>query len=342
VNEISFGTVSKFFFIGGGQSLLEAARYLNRKSKKLFIFTSPRHYDANILFDGQRIPLKKALNILGLECKVLTTFDPRSNDFDEFDAESIMMTPSAEWIFTQAAIDRFSERVVNIHGSCLPEMKGGGGVSWNILTGVSDGGATIHMVDSGIDTGDILLQKKYKFPANLSSLIEYIEFAEKGNSEALILFLERVMRGDVFHRIAQRPDSGSYWPRLKTEIHGFIDWNWSADEISRFVMAFGRPYGGAKTSIAGKHVAILQSGTVFGEYNFHPFQYGLVYRVATNEIYVAVKGGSLVIREITDLSGEKINLPKLIGHRFYTPLEKLREALERRIVFNPSSTRGQQ
>ena len=41
-------------------------------------------------------------------------------------------------------------------------------------------------------------------------------------------------------------------PRLDTQIHGFIDWNWTAKHIVDFINAFGSPYQGATTFIKKK------------------------------------------------------------------------------------------
>lgn len=247
-----------------------------------------------------------------------------------------MMTPSSEWIFSQKSIDRFLGRVINIHGSYLPEMKGGGGVSWNAMMGSKDGGVTIHMVDSGIDTGDILFQKRYEFPLTPKTLDEYTFLAETENAKAITAFLSGVMSGSAFDRVSQELNAGSYWPRLKTEIHGYINWSWSAEEIHKFVMAFGSPYSGAKTFLSSTQVNFLKSSFCDAEKSFHPFQYGIIYRVMNGNIFVAAKGGTLIIHEVNRSDGEVVNLNKLLGHRFTTPEERLTDALGTRVIFNPN------
>lgn len=333
MKKISFGNIKNFYFIGGGQVLLDAVEFIKNKADKIFVFTSERHYSSNVNFNGDVIKFNEALRLIGINCVLLSEFNPNSSYFNEFDSESIMITPSSEWIFKQDAIDRFFGKVVNIHGSYLPEMKGGGGVSWNALMGTENGGVTIHMVDSGIDTGDILIQWKYDFPSSLTSLEEYANLVEIENAKAIKIFLDRVINGFSFERIPQNIDGGSYWPRLKTEIHGYINWSWSAEEIHRFIVAFGRPYSGAKTFISSNEFNIGKSSFCVDEKSYHPFQYGIVYRVVSNDIYVAAKNGSLIIHNICRSDGEKVNPKKLIGHRFITPLEKLTRAMCERVFF---------
>jgi methionyl-tRNA formyltransferase len=340
MKNISFGTIKKFFFIGGGQSLFEAARHLKISTENIFVFTSERHYGSKVNFHGQEIQFFEALKLIGVNCTLLQKFDSNSHYFDEFDSASIMITPSSEWIFRQSDIDRFGGRVVNIHGSFLPEMKGGGGVSWNAMMGSKHGGVTIHMVDVGIDTGDILFQKKYNFPDNIFSLEDYTNLAELENAKAITSFLDGVMKGVMFERISQDLNGGSYWPRLKTEIHGYINWSWSAEEIHRFIVAFGSPYSGAMTFMSGQQFNIMKSSILIDGVDYHPFQYGIIYRVAHDDIFVAAKGGSLVIHNINRSNGEEIDIKKFLGNRFVTPEEKLNQAMRDRVIFNPSKIRA--
>ena len=39
----------------------------------------------------------------------------------------------------------------------------------------------------------------------------------------------------------QDEKNSSYWPRLNSKIHGWIDWSWSPKEISDFIKAFDDP-----------------------------------------------------------------------------------------------------
>lgn len=51
--------------------------------------------------------------------------------------------------------------MVNIHEELLPEVQGGHSVIWAILEGREYTGFTIHRIDKGIDTGDILVRRRY-------------------------------------------------------------------------------------------------------------------------------------------------------------------------------------
>lgn len=63
-------------------------------------------------------------------------------------------------ILTPAFLDRFPEAVVNVHPSLLPAFPGAHAVEEQLAAGVEESGATVHLVDTGVDTGPILAQER--------------------------------------------------------------------------------------------------------------------------------------------------------------------------------------
>jgi phosphoribosylglycinamide formyltransferase-1 len=62
-------------------------------------------------------------------------------------------------ILSPAFVDRFSPNLINIHASLLPLFPGAHAVRDTLAAGVSETGATIHVVDAGVDTGPIISQR---------------------------------------------------------------------------------------------------------------------------------------------------------------------------------------
>ncbi|MEF3302285.1 formyltransferase family protein [Paenibacillus sp. GYB003] len=56
---------------------------------------------------------------------------------------------------------QFRLGVVNLHGAPLPELRGAMGDAVAILEGRSDFGPTLHWMDEGIDTGDVLAEQRF-------------------------------------------------------------------------------------------------------------------------------------------------------------------------------------
>ena len=63
-------------------------------------------------------------------------------------------------LLTQAFLDRFPERIVNVHPSLLPEFPGAAAIDDALRAGVDTTGVTVHYVDEGLDTGAVIRQER--------------------------------------------------------------------------------------------------------------------------------------------------------------------------------------
>jgi phosphoribosylglycinamide formyltransferase-1 len=63
-------------------------------------------------------------------------------------------------LLTASFLERFPGCVINVHPSLLPEFPGAHAVADQLAAGVTESGATVHVVDGGVDTGRILLQQR--------------------------------------------------------------------------------------------------------------------------------------------------------------------------------------
>jgi phosphoribosylglycinamide formyltransferase 1 len=62
-------------------------------------------------------------------------------------------------LLTKPFLDRFSDRIINVHPSLLPQFPGGQAIADALAAGVETTGVTIHLVDEGLDTGTVLRQE---------------------------------------------------------------------------------------------------------------------------------------------------------------------------------------
>jgi phosphoribosylglycinamide formyltransferase-1 len=67
-------------------------------------------------------------------------------------------------LLSAAFLDRFPDRVLNVHPALLPAFPGIGAVGQAIAYGVKVFGVTVHLVDEGVDTGPIVLQAAVELP----------------------------------------------------------------------------------------------------------------------------------------------------------------------------------
>ena len=63
-------------------------------------------------------------------------------------------------LLTPHFLDRFPERVINVHPSLLPDFPGAHAVADQLAAGVGESGCTVHVVIEEVDAGPILLQER--------------------------------------------------------------------------------------------------------------------------------------------------------------------------------------
>jgi len=62
-------------------------------------------------------------------------------------------------LLTPQFLDRFPDRIVNVHPSLLPEFPGARAIDDALAAGVETTGVTVHLVDQGLDTGPVIRQE---------------------------------------------------------------------------------------------------------------------------------------------------------------------------------------
>jgi phosphoribosylglycinamide formyltransferase 1 len=63
-------------------------------------------------------------------------------------------------LLTPSFLDRFPGAVVNVHPSLLPAYPGAHAVEEQLAAGVTESGASVHLVDQGVDSGPVLAQER--------------------------------------------------------------------------------------------------------------------------------------------------------------------------------------
>ncbi|MEN3311328.1 MAG: phosphoribosylglycinamide formyltransferase 1 [Actinomycetota bacterium] len=80
-------------------------------------------------------------------------------------------------LLTQVFLDRFRDRIVNVHPSLLPQFPGAQAIADALTAGVDMTGVTIHYVDEGLDTGAVIRQEPVAVEPR-ATLVERIHAVE--------------------------------------------------------------------------------------------------------------------------------------------------------------------
>ncbi|MCX7988735.1 MAG: methionyl-tRNA formyltransferase [Thermodesulfovibrio sp.] len=120
---------------------------------------------------------------------------------------------------------------INLHASLLPKYRGAAPIQWALIKGESVTGVTTMLIDEGLDTGPVLLQKLIPIDEEDNALT----LSEKLSTIGAELVYETIqgLRNGV---IIPQPQKGepTYAPQLKKQ-DGRINWNSSAKEIFNLI-----------------------------------------------------------------------------------------------------------
>ncbi len=164
-----------------------------------------------VLFLGP--PDSAALDFLkSAESQVVQTADPIDEAFLDRNPADFLVSHGFRHILRADVLDRFPQRAVNLHISYLPWNRGADPNLWSFIENTPKG-VSIHYLDSGIDTGDIIAQRLVEFGSAETLRSSYARL----QAEIAGLFAEhwsRIRTGSCsatkqvgpgsFHRIADR------------------------------------------------------------------------------------------------------------------------------------------
>jgi len=202
----------------------------------------------------------------------------------------------------------FDGLVFNIHGS--RRYRGRAGLSWLILNDdrLCEDAWVLHWIDAGIDTGAAIVEQPFTWPK--TAYPADIMSAQRASIAALMAGFRTAISANS---VASRPQATvrPYFPALKTELDGVINWQWTASEIERCVRAFGWPYAGASTVLVSPdrerrrdiRIARVRIGT---SASLHPLACGVVLAHSRGgSAEVACCDGSVLVETIRDGDGER-------------------------------------
>ena len=114
-------------------------------------------------------------------------FEPLDVDFLEEQGIDFAVSYRYRHILKKEVIEHLQGRIINLHISFLPWNRGADPNIWSFLEDTPKG-ISIHFIDEGLDTGDIIVQKTVKFDARGETLATTYK---KLNKEILWLFAEQ-------------------------------------------------------------------------------------------------------------------------------------------------------
>lgn len=141
---------------------------------------------------------------------------------------------------------------INLHGSLLPKYRGAAPIQWAIAEGEKLSGVTSMLLNEGLDTGDILLQRELTISPD-DSAVTYGQRLSVVGAELMVETLRKLESGSIKPQ-PQDHSRATLAPILKRE-DGLTDFTSSAQRIYNRLRGF-QPWPGCYTNLKGKKLGI--------------------------------------------------------------------------------------
>lgn len=173
----------------------------------------------------------------------------------------VLVSMSFNQIFRKKIIDLTPIGIVNCHAGKLPFYRGRNILNWALINDEKEFGITVHFVDEGIDTGDIILQKSYPISDqdNYNSLLN-VAYSECSNIlyDSLVQIAE-----NKYQRIDQRTIHPiGFYCGMRSEGDEIINWNDTSRNIFNFIRSISKPGPIARTHIKSNEIKINHSNYI--------------------------------------------------------------------------------
>lgn len=189
---------------------------------------------------------------------------------------------------------------VNIHASLLPKYRGAAPIQWAIANGEKESGVTTMLMDAGMDTGDILLQRA--IPIEKDDTAESLHDKLSVLGAGLIVETVAGLEAGEITPIPQDASKATNAPILKKS-DGKIDWKKSVFEIDAHIRGM-TPWPGAFTSFGDISLKIF--GAVPMEENENTAPPGTVLPAPMGTLLVSTGKGNLMITSLQGSSGKRL------------------------------------
>jgi len=130
-----------------------------------------------------------------------------------------------------------STSIFNIHFSKLPSYKGMYTSAWPLLNHEDYSGVTIHKIDNGIDTGEIIAQREFFIPQYYTARDLYLRYLDEGVN-LLAEFIDRLIDSN-YESIPQSSINSTYYSKKSIDYKKLVvDLSNTAYSISSQIRAY--------------------------------------------------------------------------------------------------------
>jgi methionyl-tRNA formyltransferase len=217
-------------------------------------------------------------------------------------------------ILPQWVLDAPSLGCFNIHASLLPRWRGAAPIHRAIEAGDSETGITIMQMDTGLDTGDMLLIERISIAPTDTTQTLHDKLAAIGGP-LVVKALADARDGRL--KPVKQPEIGITYAAKIDKAEAELDWNLSAETLCAKVRALNPAPGATATCMAadGSAPEVWKIWKCYVKYSTTCNNYqgrGLIALQNGSEIAISCAQGSLVITELQRAGGKRLSAAEFL------------------------------
>lgn len=203
--------------------------------------------------------------------------------------------------------------IINLHCGKLPNYRGRAPISRTIMDGNKYLTVSLHKIDEGVDSGDILLEQEIEIGIEDDVNTIYKKCCNE-SADILIKGVEKLLSGnkDIFSKqdLFIKPKAN----RKISEEERKINWDKSVEDIHNLIRAITTPYPCAYSIYDNIKYHFIKS-EIFGKDRCNARQPGELYFIDDEYLIINCTDGLLKITDIRNEENNKINLEELFKPR---------------------------
>lgn len=174
-------------------------------------------------------PVKKMAEEYALP--VLTPESAKSSEFigdlKKYSAQAAVVVAYGQ-ILTQEFLDSFDGKVVNVHGSLLPQWRGAAPIQRSLMTGNTETGVSLQLMVKKLDAGAVLGVRKIKITDEMDALSLLKDMSTLG-VDLLLKEFKAFLQGEL--KGQEQDESAVTYAHKIEKSEALVDWSLSAREI---------------------------------------------------------------------------------------------------------------
>ena len=280
-------------FFGDGLWAEKSLKALIKDKKKIIKFVCLRYSkpDKNLI----KIAKKNKIRTI-----ITKNINSKKNFNKIFNSNcDLLVSMSFDQKFKKRFIKNFPKKIINCHAGDLPFYRGRSVLNWVLINDEKYFGITVHFVDKNIDTGDIIIKKKFPI-LDRDDYKSLLKKASDNCPKLLLKAIDQVLFSKV--RLVKQNSickKGTYFQKRDKGDEN-INWSKKSRQIFSFIRGLSKPGIMATTYSSNRKILINKSSPKFLYFN-NKIEPGTVIKLSKNYFIVKTSDSYIKILQWTGL-----------------------------------------